>query len=242
MPTPSSTARLLLGAATLIAITALVAYFGTSRRSSPTSPKIPLNVSADRGAALPTNATPAPSADLLHGSIGPATATTRAATPALVVQPFTLTRTAAGRIAPETLAEFTPQQYPGGPPGYDGEAVTAYVAVPSTSRKVAVTLNQLGEFPRQDTAPSENVEVRLVLPRTAPGERVAIVAQDGGRMHTGQLSTALVVDAERQVAFGFKVSPNVGLHRIAVTTPAGEVQTLEFWAGPPPVLMQAASR
>jgi hypothetical protein len=125
-------------------------------------------------------------------------------------------------------------------PGYEGEPVTAYVAVPSTGKRVALTVNQLGEFPRLDTEPSETVEVRLAFARTEPGAQVAVVAQDGGRLHTGRLSGALAVDAERQIAFGFKVSANVGLHRIAVSTPVGEVKTVEFWAGPPAILMQAA--
>jgi hypothetical protein len=61
-------------------------------------------------------------------------------------------------------------------PPYDGEPVTAYIAVPSTGRKVALTVNQLGEFPRIATEPEEQVEVPLAFTRTP----VAVAAQDGG--------------------------------------------------------------
>jgi len=118
--------------------------------------------------------------------------------------------------------------------------VTAYVAVPSTGRKVALTVNQLGEFPRIETKPSGQVEVRLAFTSTKPGDRVAVVARDGGKLQTGKLSAALTVGENQQIAFAFTAPPNVGIHRLSVTTPAGELKTPAFWAGPPPVLTRSA--
>ncbi len=151
-----------------------------------------------------------------------------------------LLRTPEGRIDPSGLTSFTPVRFPGDEPAYDGEKVTAYVASPSSGKRLALTVNQLGEFPRIWANPSERVEVRLAFTSTQPGGRVAIVAQDGGKLAGTKLSAALPVDDARQIAFAFTVSPNVGLHRVSITSPTGEAKTLEFWAGPPPVLMRSA--
>jgi hypothetical protein len=153
-----------------------------------------------------------------------------------------LVRTPEGRIDPARLADFEPVAFPGGEPALDGEKVTAYIAVPSTGKKVALTANQLGEFPRIQANESEQVEILLAFSTTKPGSRVALAVQDGGKLHTGRLSGALPVDDARHLAFAFTVSPNPGMHRVSVTTQTGELKTLEFWAGPPSVLMSASKR
>ena len=159
---------------------------------------------------------------------------------ATAVAPGPLLRTAEGRIAPSALADFEAIPFPGGQPAYDGEKVTAYVASANSGRKIALTVNQLGEFPRVWTNPSEPVEVRLAFTSTRPGSHVAVAAQDGGKFQGGVVSAALQVDDARQIAFAFTVSANPGMHRVSVTTPDGERKTLEFWAGPPSTLMSSA--
>lgn len=229
--------RLALAAAFVLAI-GVGAYFWFAEDAPPVLPAP--GISAD--------AAPAPTAPGTAASPG-AERVAQPAAPADTAPPVVagksatpLIRTPEGRIAPSSLADFQPMPFPGGEPAYEGEKVTAYIAVPSSSRKVALSVNQLGEFPRIDTTASEQVEVRLSFSSTQPGGRVAVVAQDGGRLHTGKLSAALPVDDARQIAFAFIVSPNVGTHRVSITTPTGEVKTLEFWAGPPPVLMRSAGR
>ena len=151
-----------------------------------------------------------------------------------------LLRTVEGRIDPSALASFDALKFPGGKPAYDGAEATAYVALPTTGRKVALTVNQLGEFPRIETKLSEQVEVRMAFTKAKPGDHVAVVAQDGGRLQTGKLSMALALDQNSQIAFAYTVSSNPGAHRLNVTTATGELKTLEFWAGTPPVLMNSA--
>jgi|GEM_PF-1876583 len=136
-------------------------------------------------------------------------------------------------IKPGEIAAFQPYRYPGTPPYYPGEPVTAYVRVPSTGKNEALTVNQGGEFPRMMTQPGETVQVRLSFTDTAPETPVALTAQDGGYIEGGLTSTAGKLDATKQLAFGFTVSKNPGIHRVTLKTPAGETKTLEFWAGPP---------
>jgi len=247
MPTypPSHTARRLLAAAALLALAAIITYVVAER--VPSVPPHPPGAQASDTAGKPT---PSPSPIAAPTIAAPTIAAPLpgVTTPALSavsvgsapVASLALARTAEGRIDPASLATFTPVAYPGGAPAYDGEPVTAYISIPSTGKKVALTVNQLGEFPRLTIEPGEQVEVRLAFTSTVPGTPIALADRDGGRLSSGKVSAALPLDERREVAFGFTVSPNIGMHQISVTTPAGETKTVEFWAGPPSIRMQAA--
>ena len=232
---------ILLTACAVAALAALI-YFITPRDAVPSGGH---TADASPGAN--------PGDEPSHPESNPATGRDEASVPASPAQPAIgsatpaaapkntgpLIRTADGRIDPAGLADFQPMPFPGGEPAYDGEKVTAYIAVPSTGKKVALTVNQLGEFPRIQANESEQVEILLAFSTTKPGSRVALAVQDGGKLHTGKLSGALPVDDARQLAFAFTVSPNPGMHRVSATTQTGELKTLEFWAGPPSVQMSA---
>ncbi len=244
---PFTGARLLLIASAIAALVAVACYLNFASAPGggeplPASDGAPLaSASAGPRDALQT---PEPPVELPTAGNASAAATPGQPHPAAAnAAPSAATpivRDAEGRIDPASVGEFAPLVFPGGPPDYEGEPVTAYVGVPSSGRKVALTVNQLGEFPRIDTAPSEKVEIRLVFATTAPGTPIAVAAQDGGKLHTGKLSAAQPLNAERQLAFAYTVSPNPGMHRVSVTTPAGELKTLEFWAGPPAALQREA--
>ena len=111
--------------------------------------------------------------------------------------------------------------------------MTAYVRVPSMKKNEALTVNQGGEFPRMMTQPGETVQVRLAFTKTEPDTPVAITSQDGGLIEGGQRSTAGVLDATRQLACAYTLSNTPGIHRVTLTTPAGETKALQFWVGPP---------
>jgi hypothetical protein len=232
--------RLLLGAAALLALLALVAFLVIGHGPAPVanSDPSPSELATAKSPSAPLANVPFASGEAPQPTAPGAPATASPPAPSTPATP--LARTPEGRIAPEALASFTPQTYPGGTPAYDGEPVTAYVAVPSSRKRLALTVNQMGEFPRIPAEPGEQVEVRLAFTATAPGTPVAIAARDGGKLHTGKFSTALNLDDRREAAFGFTVSENVGMHQISVTTPTGEMKTLEFWAGQPPILMKLA--
>jgi hypothetical protein len=137
-----------------------------------------------------------------------------------------------GAIMQASASEFQRQAFPDGVPAYEGEMVTAYVEVPSSGKKIALTPNQSGEYPKVVTQPGEAVEVRLAFTRSQPGEAVAVSAQDGGVLHVGKMAGKLEVNTNREVGLGFVVSTNPGIHRITFTTSGGEAKTLNFWAGP----------
>lgn len=136
------------------------------------------------------------------------------------------------RIRAEDLDEYQPVRYPEDRIAYEGEPVTAHVLVPSSNRRLALTPNQNGEYPRVLTEPGEPVEVLLTFSQSPPGSVLAVSAQDGGLLHTGAAAAALKLDDNRQVALGFLVSGNPGIHRISLTTANGDTRTLQFWAGP----------
>ncbi len=136
------------------------------------------------------------------------------------------------RIRAEDLDEYQPVRYPEDRIAYEGEPVTAHVLVPSSNRRLALTPNQNGEYPRVLTEPGEPVEVLLTFSQSPPGSVLAVSAQDGGLLHTGAAAAALKLDDNRQVALGFQVSGNPGIHRISLTTANGDTRTLQFWAGP----------
>lgn len=144
--------------------------------------------------------------------------------------------TVSGHISPRDLTSFKPHTYPSGQPFYPGEPVTAFVRVPSTAQQIAMTVNQGGEYPQLNADPGETVEVLLGFSQTEPGSPVALSAQDGGVLDDGKRTAALILDKNRQVAFSFKLTPNPGLHRIAIQSPTGETKTLEFWVGEPQVI------
>ncbi|MBV6501493.1 MAG: hypothetical protein CJBNEKGG_04006 [Prosthecobacter sp.] len=128
---------------------------------------------------------------------------------------------------------FAPYRWPGSPPAYPGEAVTAFVRVSSTKMQQALTVNQAGEFPRMMTQPGETVQVRLAFTQSKPGSPVALSSEDGGLIESTWRTTAGKLDAARQLAFAYTVSKNPGIHRISIRTPSGESKILEFWAGQP---------
>jgi hypothetical protein len=139
----------------------------------------------------------------------------------------------AQHIQPGEVGSFSPYRWPGSPPAYPGEPVTAYVRVSSTKKQEALTVNQVGEFPRMMTQPGETVQVRLAFSQTEPDTPVALTSEDGGLIEGAERSTAGKLDAARQLAFAYTVSQNPGIHRVSIRTPSGESKILEFWAGPP---------
>lgn len=144
-------------------------------------------------------------------------------------------------------ADYRPVTYPQGVPNYDGERVTAYVSLPSggatatgapaeAPQKLALTVNQMGEYPRVNIQAGEAVHIHLAFTDTKEGTPVAMSAQDGGTVEGKKLSAAGMVDVQRQLAFAFQSGQNPGIYRVNLRTPNGEVKTLNFWVGPPSVL------
>lgn len=133
-----------------------------------------------------------------------------------------LTATAEYQTLP--VADHRPQR--------EGEMATAFVAVPSTGKKLRLEPNQLGEFPRVRMEPSESVGVHLVFPEAAPGALYTVAAQDGGIIEqSGQPGHLLALDSQRTLFFKFQASSNTGFHRLKIRSQGGENQLLEFWAG-----------
>jgi len=127
-----------------------------------------------------------------------------------------------------------------GQPHFEGEFIAAYVTLGASGRKLRMTVNQIGEFPRVQIATRERVQVELEFSRSRPGDHIAVAAQDGGFVD-GSRSAALTVNDQRRARFAFDASSNEGVHHVSVLTQSGERRLLDFWAGPMPILRSTAS-
>ncbi|WP_294225062.1 hypothetical protein [Prosthecobacter sp.] len=153
----------------------------------------------------------------------------------------------ARRLLPVTSGQTDAQGFdvvvwPEGRPHYEGEPVVARVTTGSDNRKLHLEVNQMGEFPRVQVTPGENMNVRLQFQTSKPGMPVALTAQDGGTLGEAKMSQRVMLDDQRSVTFDFAASANVGTHRVTVVTPAGEVKTLDFWVGEPNTMRTTAQR
>jgi hypothetical protein len=127
-------------------------------------------------------------------------------------------------------------------PEVDGEVATAFVAVPSTGKKLRLAQNQMGEFPMVEIVPSETVDVHVVFPMAEVGSRYAIVAQDGGIIaEAARPGYAKVLDSKRTLHFQYTCSANTGMHRVVLRSESGESKILEFWAGGTLPVMKSAA-
>ncbi len=122
-------------------------------------------------------------------------------------------------------------------PGEEVQIRLAFTRTPPGS-PIALTAQDGGLVVAERGLPArDNGPVASSPPTANNGEGAAATGISGG----GAASTAGVLDAQRQIGFAFRVSPNPGIHRVSVGTPGGETKVLEFWAGPPPKIKEMSA-
>lgn len=107
----------------------------------------------------------------------------------------------------------------------------ARIKLPASKEELMLNVNQLGAYPRVYVNALDTVKVSLDFSSSPPDTKVAVVAQDGGRLNDGKTSALLTLDQARQVAFNFKVTDGDGTHRVTITTPGADSKSLDFWVG-----------
>jgi hypothetical protein len=125
-----------------------------------------------------------------------------------------------------------PDEVPG-EPLWAGEPVVARVEF--EGRRVQLTPNQLGEFPRLNVAAGAGARVRLAFPEGTAASPVIIAPLDGGTVEAGQLSLVRELGTDHAVGFTYKASTYAGVHRVQVRRPGQAPVVLEFWAGQPEI-------
>ncbi len=142
------------------------------------------------------------------------------------------------KIARHAFATYVPVKYAeGDQPSFQGDPVIGFISLPRRGNDGAgkgrfeLKPNGNGEFPRIYVAEEEEVEVRLLYPEAKEGAQYAVAAQDGGLLDDGFPTAMVVADKNKEVAFRFAPSANVGTHRIVVRSTAGEATILDLWVG-----------
>jgi len=108
----------------------------------------------------------------------------------------------------------------------------AYIGIPSTSQRVMLTPNQLGEYPLQPADMKETLAVRLVFKDIAPGTPVAVSILDGGSFPSNETSSRLLeIQKWGGVSFKYTTSANPGHHRLRVQPRGHPIKILDFYAG-----------
>lgn len=138
-----------------------------------------------------------------------------------------------------TESGFEIVNWPEGTPHYEGEYVAADVTT-QDGRKLRMSVNQLGEYPRVQVRAGELVQVRMQFQSSPPGMPIALTAQDGGTLAAGKPTQSVQLGEDRTASFEFTAGTNDGIHRISVTTPEGEVKNFDFWVGALNVMRTAA--
>lgn len=161
-------------------------------------------------------------------------------------KPATETRAQAASLLPVTSGERTTEgfdivKWPEGTPRYEGEWVTSDVVM-QDGRKLRLTVNQAGEFPRMQVQAGETAQIKMQFQTSPGGMPVALTAQDGGGFEKGKVSQSVQLADDRSVSFAFTAGQNDGVHRVSVTTPGGEVKNFDFWVGPLNIMRATAQR
>lgn len=129
-----------------------------------------------------------------------------------------------------------------GKPHYEGEPVVAQVTTGKDGRKLHLEVNQMGEYPRVQVEAGEIVKVRMQFQRSPAEMPLALTAQDGGGLAGGKPSQSVRLASDRSASFDFTAGQNVGVHRVTVATPSGEIKTFDFWVGPLNIMRTTAQR
>lgn len=98
--------------------------------------------------------------------------------------------------------------------------------------------NQMGEFNKiYHVAPGSVVPIEIYYPNAKPGEKVFILALDGGTVlqdtdpAKGALDKATVLNEQNKCSFNFKLTNNFGLFRIEVDK-GQDSKIVQIWVGP----------
>jgi hypothetical protein len=116
--------------------------------------------------------------------------------------------------------------------------VQAYVV--SGGKKVVMTPDQGGTYPRIFLDPLSKTQVTFEFPNGQQGEQLVATALDGGILEGSYSSEILTLNSAGIVNLNFQLGQNPGVYRIRVEQGA-EAVTLNYWAGPDNDFKQAAN-
>jgi len=141
----------------------------------------------------------------------------------------------------EALSEsglFARVVFSGTEPSALEETIEAFVET-STDR-LRMQPNPVGEFPGIFVAEPEIIKIRLVYPEAAAGDEVAIAAIDGGEfVGTGEQEIRHVAP-DGLISLDFKPGITPGRHRLLLQH-SGKSQAIDVWVGPTKASRQLAS-
>ncbi len=99
-------------------------------------------------------------------------------------------------------------------------------------------LNSSGHFSRIGSVqPHQKVPVQIAYPDGHAGDRIAVVAADGGVFDNDQSVLLARLDNRKMPDFRFRVAAEPGLYRVFLRK-GNDVKVLQFWVGKDPVMKQ----
>lgn len=98
-------------------------------------------------------------------------------------------------------------------------------------KKINLTPDEIGFFPRILLGVNEKVKVVVSYPEGTPEDPLVIQAEDGGHVNQNQIVTHGKLDASKQISFDFEAGENDGIYRVTVRKGFDE-KRLDFWVGP----------
>ncbi len=108
----------------------------------------------------------------------------------------------------------------------------AHSVVVVNKKRMELTSNIAGEFPRVQVKPKETIPVRVTFPGGDPGDFVMIEAKDGGHLENRKIVKPTALDAKRGVDFEFTTNQEEGVYRVLVRR-GSDQRLLDFWVGEP---------
>lgn len=121
--------------------------------------------------------------------------------------------------------------------------VEAALSVPAVRGVAAVAVVQVGDklhslrpdsygqYERIQLSENQTIPIAVSFPDLDPGDKVAVSAEDGGRINLKHKVQVYAVDDQRRIAFPFTTDANDGIYRITLRSHTG-LQELNFWVGP----------
>lgn len=109
--------------------------------------------------------------------------------------------------------------------------------------------DRFGAFPRVSAAAKQTIPVTVQYSQGDVGETVVVQTVDGGELMDSnqsvhqadgkQIVQQVQLDSQLSAQFNFQTGNQGGNYRVAVSY-RGQIQTLQFWVGPPPQMKSMA--
>jgi hypothetical protein len=112
-----------------------------------------------------------------------------------------------------------------------GRGVASVAVVQIGDKLHSIRPDPYGQYERIQLSENQTIPIAVSFPELDTGDKVAVSAEDGGRINKKQKVQVYTVDDQHRIAFAFTTDANDGIYRITLRSHTG-LQELNFWVGP----------